>query len=155
MQNKQTNTHKMKTKLFLAIFVIAISILLFSCESSEEENNSSEIEVVSEVAVVNTVTTPEPTIVPKKVLSPEEERVLLEKIPTITEAQDAYRIYLDNDAGTKVERAAYAKWEELMLVKIASMTDIDALYKIYLHNDAGTKVEKSAYERYIRLGGKN
>jgi len=126
-----------------SFFTIALisTLLLFSCNSSSEEEK---VAVSTEVkTAVDTATTPvEATI--------SSSDNALSKIASITNPGEAYDIYLNNSA--EVERVAYAKWKQLMKQKIASITNPGEAYDIYLNNSA--EVERVAYARYKALGGK-
>ncbi len=146
LQNKQTKTKKMKKTIFQTISVIGAFFFLYSCGSPQAKDNK--VEMV--VETVKTTPTPEVKTI-RKVLSPEEEHSLLSIISTSTDLQEVYKIYMDNEYGTKVERTAHTKWEELMLAKIVTITNLEELHKIYLDNQAGTKVEKAAYAKWETL----
>ncbi|MES2930354.1 MAG: hypothetical protein V4665_01035 [Patescibacteria group bacterium] len=145
----------MKKGNFSIFFVIAISMFSSSCRLSEKRNNEKIGAASPEAVAIDTLTNSE--IEAAYRILPLDQQLILWRISTVTDPEDAYQIYLHayvNRMSTEVEDIAYAKWEELMVIKIDTMTDPEEVYRIYL-DLYGEVIESAAYQRYKKLGGKN
>jgi len=130
----------MKKGFFL---VVALMSTMFLSACSDEKSNYVAPASNTSSTVVEMVDTTTAAI---------SEPATLATIARITNPDEAYSIYLDNN-NNDVERAAFAKWSELMKLKIARITNPDEAYSIYLDNN-NNDVERAALAKYKQLGGK-
>ena len=127
-------------KVFFAIVPVFFALFLISCGNTENRQAEPQKPVESKTVAKKIDTT-----------AVSEAIDDISKIAQITDPEQAYRIYLDNNG--EIERVALAKWTDLMKQRIAGITVAEQAYRIYLDNNG--EIERVALAKYKALGGKN